>query len=133
MSNNINTVDAAIRAVCPIDGVSFGKPDDKQTWRIDFKDIATPEQRVAAQSVVDGFDLVAANAADAQIAVRKSTDAAEAQASRVDAAVTSLLDMTAAQRVAWARTNFPSLTQPEQNKLGMLLTMVAIALRPLVR
>ena len=48
-------LDAAIKAVCPIHGVSIGRKDDKQTWRIDFKDEATPEQREAAQSVVDNF------------------------------------------------------------------------------
>lgn len=124
---------AQISAVCPIRGVSVGNQNDRLTWRIDFADDATAEQRSAAQSVVDGFDSTAANAAYAQVVARKSTDAAEAQASRVDAAVTGLLDMTAAQRIAWARTNFPSLTQPEQNKLGMVLTMVALALRPQVR
>lgn len=131
--NVITSLHAQVAAVCPIEGISIGKPDDRSTWRIDFNSQATAGERVAAQAIVDGFDLSAANAAETQVVARRSTDAAEAQASRVDAAVTGLLDMTAAQRIAWARTNFPSLTQPEQNKLGMLLTMVAIALRPLVR
>ena len=48
-------LDIAIKAACPIHGVSIGRKDDKQTWRIDFKDEATSEQRAAAQSVVDNF------------------------------------------------------------------------------
>jgi len=47
----------AIRAVCPIQGVSIGNKDDKQTWRIDFKDEATTEQRAAAADVVDAFTI----------------------------------------------------------------------------
>jgi hypothetical protein len=49
-------LDAALRSVCPIDGVSIGRKDDKATWRIDFKDEATSEQRTAAQAVLDAFD-----------------------------------------------------------------------------
>lgn len=48
-------LDAAIKAVCPIHGVSIGRKDDKQTWRIDFKDEATAPQRAAAQQVLDTF------------------------------------------------------------------------------
>ena len=48
-------LNAAIAAVCPIYGVSIGRKDDKQTWRIDFKDEATPEQRAAAVAAVDVF------------------------------------------------------------------------------
>ena len=47
----------AIAAVCPIHGISFGRPADKATWRIDFDDAATPEQRAAAQAVLEGYDL----------------------------------------------------------------------------
>lgn len=42
-------LDAAIKAVCPIHGVSIGRVDDKAIWRIDFKDEATAEQRSAAR------------------------------------------------------------------------------------
>ncbi len=48
-------LDNAIKAVCPIDGISIGRKDNKATWRIDFKDEATPEQRTAAQAVMDAF------------------------------------------------------------------------------
>ena len=53
-------LDAAIKAVCPIHGVSIGRKDDKQTWRIDFKDDATEPQKTAAQAVVDAFNVAAA-------------------------------------------------------------------------
>lgn len=45
-----------VAAVCPIAGVSVGTPGDSTTVRIDFDPVATPEQRTAALTVVDGFD-----------------------------------------------------------------------------
>jgi hypothetical protein len=48
-------LDAAIRAVCPIQGVSVGNPADKATWRIDYHPSATAAQKAAAQQVVDGW------------------------------------------------------------------------------
>lgn len=51
----ITRLDAAIKAVCPVAGVSIGSPDDKSTWRVEFLPEATAEQQVAAQAVVDGF------------------------------------------------------------------------------
>lgn len=45
-------LDALVRAACPaITGVSLSTPP-----RIDFTPEATPQQRTAAQAVVDGFD-----------------------------------------------------------------------------
>lgn len=49
-------LDAAIKVVCPIFGVSIGRPDDKSTWRIDFEAQATSQQRSAAQAVLAAFD-----------------------------------------------------------------------------
>lgn len=54
---------AAIAAVCPIDGVSIGRKNDKATWRIDFTDVATDAQRDAARAVMNTFDVAAAQAA----------------------------------------------------------------------
>jgi hypothetical protein len=57
-----NTGDMVIRlhesiaAVCPIDGVSVGKPGDASTVRIDFRQDATFEQRAAGEAVVKAFD-----------------------------------------------------------------------------
>ena len=49
-------LDAAIKVVCPIYGVSIGREDDRQTWRIDFKPEATLQQRTNAQAILDTFD-----------------------------------------------------------------------------
>lgn len=46
-------LDQAIKAVCPIDGISVS---DGIVQRIDFRKEATAEQRAAAQAVVDSFD-----------------------------------------------------------------------------
>lgn len=63
-------LDAAIKAVCPIHGISIGRKDDKSTWRIDFKDEASAQERAAAQAVLNAFDLAADAAADAVAAQR---------------------------------------------------------------
>lgn len=55
---------AAIAAVCPIHGVSIGRKDDKATWRIDFADEATKQQKVAARLTLSTFDVAAARAAE---------------------------------------------------------------------
>jgi hypothetical protein len=49
-------VDKAVKAVCPIHGVSIGVVGDKNTWRIDFKPEATTQERTDAQTVVTNFD-----------------------------------------------------------------------------
>ena len=51
----IEALSQQIKAVCPIDGVAVGQPDDKSTWRIDFKPEATTAQRAQAQAVVNAF------------------------------------------------------------------------------
>ncbi|HEY3527387.1 MAG TPA: hypothetical protein VGK47_14415 [Nitrososphaeraceae archaeon] len=51
-------IDQLIKDVCPIHGISFGILDDKNTWRIDFKDQATPAQRAVAQNLLINFDPV---------------------------------------------------------------------------
>lgn len=50
-------LDAAIKSVCPIHGVSIGRKWDKSTWRIDFRADANADQRSAARSVLDAFDV----------------------------------------------------------------------------
>jgi hypothetical protein len=57
-------MDAAIRAVAPIVGVSLGRHTDKTTWRIDFAPGTTTEQRAAAAGVVASFDVSAAESAE---------------------------------------------------------------------
>ena len=48
-------LDINLKKVCPIIGVSIGREDDKATWRIDFDDSATEEQKQAAMNLVDAF------------------------------------------------------------------------------
>lgn len=48
-----------VEKVAPIDSISVGNPDDKQTWTITFKPEATAKQRSDAQLVLDGFDKTA--------------------------------------------------------------------------
>jgi len=45
-----------IKDVCPVEGVSIGRRDDKATWRIDFRADATDEQKGAAVAVVSAFN-----------------------------------------------------------------------------
>lgn len=54
----------AIERVCPIHGVSVGRRDDRSTWIAHFKDEATPDQKIAAQSVIDLMDYPTQTAAD---------------------------------------------------------------------
>lgn len=59
---DILALDKAVRGVASIDGVCVGNPADKATWRIDFQDTATPDQRAAGQAVIDAFSIDTANA-----------------------------------------------------------------------
>lgn len=45
-------IDGEVQKVCPIHGISFGKLDDRATWKIHFHDEATDEQRAAAQEAL---------------------------------------------------------------------------------
>lgn len=53
---NLSQIHDAISAVCPIDGVSVGRVDDRKIWSIQFKDEATEEQRNAAIAALNAFD-----------------------------------------------------------------------------
>jgi hypothetical protein len=70
---NIKNLDAAIKAVCPIHGVSIGGPDNKETWRIDFTDEATTEQRSNALQVMEEFN-DAPSLLDYDIAIERHLD-----------------------------------------------------------
>lgn len=50
---NTSRIDAAIKAVCPIEGVS---DNGDGTYRIDYTDGATEQQVADAQAVVAAFD-----------------------------------------------------------------------------
>jgi hypothetical protein len=66
-------VDQAVKAVCPVYGISFGDPANNTTWRIDFMDEATDEQRAAAQQVVDNFTWSDADETNAAAVARIAT------------------------------------------------------------
>lgn len=55
MVNLLNRLHQSILAVCPIDGVAI-LDVVKHQIRVDYQAVATPEQRAAAQTVIDGFD-----------------------------------------------------------------------------
>lgn len=59
----ITRLDEAIKAVAPIHGVAVVS-EDKATWRIHFKDEATPQQIAAAQAALTAFNLSAPAASD---------------------------------------------------------------------
>lgn len=54
--SNTATLTAEIAAVAPIQGVSIGSWNDRETWRIDFAPDATEQQKAAAQAVLVSFD-----------------------------------------------------------------------------
>lgn len=56
MSTIAERLDTAVRAVAPITGVSIGQANDRSTWRIDFTQDATDEQKAAAQAALEAFD-----------------------------------------------------------------------------
>ena len=126
-------LDEAIKQVCPIDGISIGIPSDKQTWKISFKPEATQEEKDAAQAVIDAFDLQQAESDYQALDQRCLLDEQERQACKTDPTILSLIDQTRTEWVAWANTNFPSLTTAEQNKLGVLFWVVSIGVRKIVR
>lgn len=48
-------LDAALREVCSIIGVSIGVLDDKSTWRVDFAPEATAAEIEAAHAMIVGW------------------------------------------------------------------------------
>ena len=60
-------------------------------------------------------------------------DEQERQSARQDSAIQTLVDATPAGLQTWAGNNFPTLTAPERNKMGMLLQILSVAVRDKVR
>lgn len=83
---------AAVDAVCPNFGISFGRLDDKTTWRIDFKPEATAEERAAAQAAIDAFDV------EREVGRARDAGAAMARLRDIDAASVRALREWAAAR-----------------------------------
>jgi hypothetical protein len=48
-------LDEKIKEVCPIDGISFGDTNKRETWKIQFSENATLEQKLAATKVMQEF------------------------------------------------------------------------------
>ena len=47
----------AVAQVAPIVGISVGDPNDRDTWRIDFAEGVTDEEKAAAQAMLASFDV----------------------------------------------------------------------------
>lgn len=45
-----------IAAIAPIEGIAIGDPAKRETWRIDFAQNATAQQRTAAANALAAFD-----------------------------------------------------------------------------
>lgn len=129
----IQQLQRQISQVCPIGGVSLGRLDDKATWRIAFAPAATAGQIAAANAALAAFDLLAAQQQEATLALRRSADAQELSDARVNSAITALLDSTPAQLATFASNNFPTLTPAERARMGMVMNMLAVAMRPQIR
>jgi hypothetical protein len=78
--------------------------------------------------VVLGID-----AAGTALKQRLATDEAERQQAQIDATILGLVNSTPAQLMNYARNNFPTFTLAEQNRIGMMLNIIAVAVRPQVR
>jgi len=93
MKNPAQELDVALKAVCPIVGVSIGRSNDRATWRIDFEDRATAEQRAAARAVMDAFDPEAP-----EPEAPKEETVADLKAALIAKGVLTVEDMKAARR-----------------------------------
>lgn len=84
-----------------------------------------------SQAELDAF--LGTDAAGQAQAARLATDAADLAAAKIDNAIMALVNSTPAQLRTFAQNNFPSLTLAEQNRLGVILNILAVAVRPQVR
>lgn len=50
-------VTVVVQGVCPIYGISFLDINDKETWTIQFNETATDDQKSAAQTAMQNFDV----------------------------------------------------------------------------
>jgi len=119
-------LDAAVRAVAPIVGVSVGRIDDKATWRIDFAPEATKEERAAAQQVAASFNVAAAkNAEQAEAAV---LDTLKAE-SRTHPLFEKLPAIDGGEIDRLIGATFPDMTAEQQEVLAFLLRFVITQIR----
>lgn len=50
---------STLLTVAPVAGVAIGRLDDRATWRVDFDDAATAEQKAAAADLIAQYDILA--------------------------------------------------------------------------
>ena len=75
----------------------------------------------------------AREAAEAAFNARRAVDVAESGDATNDSQIMTLVNQTRAEWVAWAGSNFPSLTAAERQRLGILFWVVAVGVRSSVR
>ena len=121
MKNPAQELDIAIKAVCPIHGVSVGRWADRATWRIGFAPEATKEQRDAARAVMDAFDPDAPTPQEE----REALDEAEQAQAKADAQIAAMLNMTPAEIGAAIDAAFPDQAQRVIVKRLARLALVA--------
>src|SRR5512146_2709829 len=100
---DIFQLDASIRAVCPIIGVSIGDPANSATWAIDFDPAATDAQKASAQNVITNWATISAQQAATQATLdgNKATIQSQAQTALTNLrAYIALTSPTAAQTTA---------------------------------
>ena len=83
------------------------------------------------QAEIDSF--LGQDASGLALKQRFSDDASELATAKVDSAILQLVNSTPAQLVTFARNNFPTLTLAEQNRIGVILNILAVAVRPHMR
>lgn len=99
----IELLHAQINQSAPIDGVSIGDENDVSTWRIDFKDGVTAEQRAAALQVIAQFDMQAVRGRIQRAGGRRRAAKAEA------ALAVQFKDLTPQGAVDYIETNVTNL------------------------
>ena len=115
----------AIAKVCPIHGVSIGRANDKGTWRIDFDQAATQQQKDAAQAALVAFDVAAADAAEQAIKDRR---VAISNAARADQVIDKLRTASLQEIVDYVNTNVTDLASAKA-----MITKLAIGVAYAIR
>ena len=121
----VSVLSDAISAVCPIQGVSMGRAQDKSTWRIDFDPSATDTQKAAAQTVVQNFDVTAEEAAEA---AQAQTDANLVLQAKADTVIAQLQSASITQIQNYVQNNVTDLASAKAF-LVKLAVAVAYSLR----
>lgn len=121
----IKTLHKSILAACPINGVSIGNVADKSTWRIDFHQSATQDQKINAMLAVAKFDAISVVAkekadADADMSARAEL--------RNESTLKLLQSMSPSQAKAWVNSTVTSF-QDSKDLLGIMAAIVCVLSR----